>query len=199
MKTLTMKSLKRVLKSVLALAVLSGCANYASERPISAESRPSGYVLVREYVDSVKTDRGDEYRKVQYGWDYDQGVAVQRIFSMSDVLIKSQAEPNLTLKVTQNELEYAYSLVRQHPELSGIARQKDAIMHGGFSLTTDPNELNSSPANSQCGVKSRCIHIIISGGHDGETSLAHAIVNLATGRVVDAQYRGEMAFVSKAK
>ena len=183
----------------LTIAVLSGCAHQNSIKTTTAVARPSGFVLVREYVDSVKTDHGDEYRKVQYGWDYDQGVAVQRISNMDDKLISTRAEPNLTLETTPNELEYAYSLIRQHPDLRKIASQKDALLHGGFSLTTDPNEVNSGPANSQCGLKSRCIHIIISGGLDGEKSLAHAIVNLASGLIVDAHYRGEKSFVSKVK
>lgn len=184
-----------------AIALISGCAHQMRNPDTSAATfaRPKGYVMVREYVDSVKTDHGDEYQKVQYGWDYDQGLAVQRISSMDGKLISAQAEPDLTLETTPNELEYAFELVRLHPELSAIAKRSDARIYGGFSLKTDPRDLSNTPANLACGAKSRCIHVIISGGVTGEKSLAHAIVNLASGSVVDANYRGEEAIVGKMK
>ena len=164
-----------------------------------AIARPSGFVLVREYIDSVKTDHGDKYQKVQYGWDYAQGAAVQRISSMDDKLISAQPQPNLTLETTPNELAYAFELVRLHPALSDIAKRTDARIYGGFSLKTDSRDVGATPANAACGAKSRCIHVIISGGLAGEKPLAHAIVNLASGLVVDANYRGEDAIVSKVK
>ena len=183
-------------------ALLSGCAQQnskgASATAVASIARPSGYVMVREYVDSVKTDHGDEYQKVQYGWDYDQGLAIQRISSMDGKLIRAQVEPDLTLETTPNELEYAFELVRNHPALSDIAKLPDARIYGGFSLKTDPRD-GATPANSACGAKSRCIHVIISGGVAGEKPLAHAIVNLASGLVVDANYRGEYAVASKVK
>ena len=199
-----MKTFLNVLRLGLAMALFSGCAQLDSKKIASAAgvatiARPSGYVLVREYVDSVKTDHGDEYQKVQYGWDYALGVAVQRISSMDGKLIREQAEPDLTLETTSNELEYAFELVRKHPALSDIAKRSDARIYGGFSLKTDPRDVSETPANAACGAKSRCIHVIISGGLTGEKSLAHAIVNLASGLVVDANYRGEDAIVSKVK
>ncbi len=201
-----MKTLTKLTVLGFALALISGCAHQnskdvaslASVPSTAAIARPSGYVMVREYVDSVKTEHGDEYQKVQYGWDYDQGSAIQRISSMDGTLISSQAEPDLTLETTPNELEYAFGLVRKDPALVDIAKRPDARMYGGFSLKTDPRDL-STPANAACGAKSRCIHIIISGGPDGVESLAHAIVNLASGLVVDANYRGEDAVVTKLK
>lgn len=184
----------------VAIALLSGCVHKESleTQSVATIARPSGYVMVREYVDSVKTERGDEYQKVQYGWDYDQGCAILRISTMDDKLISESAEPDLTLETTPNELEYAFELVRNDPALSGIAKRADSRLYGGFSLTTDPRDL-TTPANKACGAKSRCIHVIISGGINGEESLAHAIVNLASGLVVDANYRGEDAIVSKLK
>lgn len=192
-----MNIFKKLLGICGAIMLLPGCAHRSnSEAATTTPTRPSGYVMVREYVDSVKTDRGDVYQKVQYGWDYDQGSAVQRISSMDGKLISAHAEPNLTLETTPKELEYAFALVRQHPELRKMASRSDALISGGFSLTTDPSEVNSGAANTECGAKSRCIHVIISGGVDGEKSLAHAIVNLASGIVVDPHYRGEKTFVN---
>ncbi len=199
-----MKTLKVLAGSAILITLLTGCAQENMKDVPSvavtktAIARPSGYVMVREYVDSVKTEHGDEYQKVQYGWDYDQGSAVLRISTMDDKLISAQAEPDLTLETTPNELEYAFELVRKDPALIEVANRADARLYGGFSLTTDPRDV-TTPANTACGAKSRCIHIIISGGINGEEALAHAIVNLASGLVVDANYRGEDAVVSKLK
>ena len=195
-----MKILTSLLGFGCTIALFSGCAHRTASEALGADiARPSGYVMVREYVDSVKTERGDEYQKVQYGWDYDQGVAMQRISKMDGTLISAHAEPDLTLETTPNELEYAFDLVRKHPELSDFAKRADARFYGGFSHKTDPRDIASTPANVACGALSRCIHVIISGGVTGEQSLAHAIVNLASGLVVDANYRGESAVVSKLK
>lgn len=202
-----MKKIANFIGFGIALALVCGCAQQtpkvvasaAAIPEVTAVARPKGYVMVREYVDSVKTDHGDEYQKVQYGWDYDQGLAVQRISDMDGKLISAQAEPDLTLETTPNELAYAFELVRLQPELSAIAKRPDARIYGGFSLKTDPRDVSTTPANAACGAKSRCIHVIISGGLTGEESLAHAIVNLASGLVVDANYRGELAVVSKIK
>ena len=195
-----MKTLSHFFGIGVAVTLFLGCAHRSnSEAATTTPTRPSGYVMVREYVDSVKTDRGDVYQKVQYGWDYDQGLAMQRIFSMDGKLISAQAEPNLTLETTPLELEYAFALVRALPELRAFTKRADARFYGGFSLKTDPRDLSASPANAACGAKSRCIHVIISGGQTGEESLAHAIVNLATGKVVDANYRGDGSVVSKIK
>lgn len=199
-----MKTLTILAGFAFSIALLTGCAHENTKDVVSnavtktSIARPSGYVMVREYVDSVKTERGDEYQKVQYGWDYDQGSAVLRISTMDDKLISALAEPDLTLETTPNELEYAFELVRKDPALIEVANRADARLYGGFSFTTDPRDAATS-ANSACGAKSRCIHVIISGGINGEDSLAHAIVNLASGLVVDANYRGEDAVVSKLK
>jgi hypothetical protein len=162
--------------------------------------KPSGFVLVREYVDSVKTDAGDVYQKVQYGWDYDQGVAVERIYRLQEQsgrisdnankLISEQAQPGLTLKTTEAELQYAYALVRSHRDLKIVCMRQDARFYGGFSLRNDD-------VSNRCGVKSRCIHVIVSGGPNGEEALVHAIVDLALGQVIDAHYQGSEELANK--
>jgi hypothetical protein len=190
----------RAFSSLAFAALFASCAHQPQAvTPTQSLQKPSGFVLVREYIDSVKTDAGDVYQKVQYGWDYDQGVAVERIYSLqqhfdrssdkANKLISEQAKPGLTLKTTEAELQYAYALIRSHRDLKIICMRQDARFYGGFSLRNDD-------FSNWCGVKSRCIHVIVSGGPNGEAALAHAIVDLALGQVIDAHYQGSAEHVT---
>ena len=63
--------------SIAIILTVCGCAT----GPAMPE-KPTGFVLAREYVDSIKYKSGDQYRKIQYGWDYATGMAVIRTFDM---------------------------------------------------------------------------------------------------------------------
>lgn len=145
---------------------------------------PSGYVRVRDYVDSVKTPSGDQYQRVEYGWDYAKGVAVERRSTMDGGLIESAEQPALTLVPTQDEMMYAYHLVAIHPQLSKLVQRKDARLYGGFSLR--------EPDDKYCNQASRCVHVMISGGDNGELALGHAIVDLMRKHVVYPFYDGAL-------
>jgi hypothetical protein len=168
----------RALISLFTLG-LGACANTPAN-PLPAA--PKGFVLVREYVDSFKTEKGDEYRKVQIGWDYQQQVAVEKFFDMSGKSISETPMPNLTLRATEAEMSYAYALVRSHPHLrKRLSERQDVKFYGGFSLR--------EPKGS-CAQGSRCVHVIVSGGADGQENVAHAIVDLAARKVVNSKYQG---------
>ena len=177
---------------ILFLAALSACSQPTKPSATSAESvvsaRPSGFVSVREYVDSVKTDHGDQYQNVQYGWDYDRGVAMERITTLEGELVSENEQPALTLRATEAEMDYAYALVRADPRLKQTAIRKDARFYGGFSFA-DREHLDDP--TRPCQEKSRCVHVMVSGGPNGEENIAHAIVDLALGQVVIANYKGQ--------
>jgi hypothetical protein len=177
---------KMVVVIVLNL-IFTSCAHREVSETTQSYQKPSGFVLVREYIDSVKTDAGDIYQKVQYGWDYDQGMAVERIYDLQDQLISQQTQEGMTLETTEPELQYAYWLVRQHRDLKKVCARKDARFYGGFSLR---NGSDTQAKPRICVSKSRCVHVIVSGGPNGEEALAHAIVDLALGQVVDAHFQG---------
>jgi len=172
---------RNFLFSTAALALITGCAHQSINAPV----KPSGFVLVREYVDAIKTDTGDQYQKVQYGWDYQAGVALKRTYQLDGTPIAVQAHPELTLATTSAELEYAFSLVRAHPDLKAASKRSDATLYGGFAFR---NGEGGSPAERFCRAKTRCIHVMISAGLSGEVFLAHAIVDLASGKVIDAKF-----------
>jgi hypothetical protein len=165
---------------VLLLAgVFTGCAttpNTATLPPV-----PQGFVLVREYVDSFKTDQSDEYRKVQLGWDYDKKSAVERQFDMKGNVISEETIPALTLKATDAEMKYAYGLVKSDARLANKVARPDAVFYGGFSLRE---------AAGNCGPESRCVHVMVSGS-GGQESIAHAIIDLAARKIINHEYHGE--------
>lgn len=167
--------------SLVAMALLcAGCANKAPVADIdSSTSVPTGYVMVRSYVDRFSFPTGDELRRIEYGWDYDRGEAEQRIYSMDNKLLERVPQPGLTLESTDAELERALALVRAHPALAAIATAPDIELHGGFSLR-EPGSI--------CDRGSRCVHVMGAGPEGG--SRLHAIVDLAKDRVIDPDYQG---------
>jgi hypothetical protein len=162
----------------LTALMLAGCAGSLPPLPPA----PMGVVRVREYVDSVKTDSGDQYQRVEYMWDYDRKSAVKVISSMDGQRLSETLEPDLTLVTTEAELNYAYALVRRDARLGKLVNRTDAHFAGGFALRS-----NGEPG---CGAGSRCIHVIVSGGNDGEVPIVHAIVDLATRKITAPFYSG---------
>jgi len=173
--------IRTVLFLAAALALITGCAHQSANVP----AQPSGFVLVREYVDAIKSETGDQYQKVQYGWDYDSGVAVKKSFELDGTAIAVEDYPGQTLSTSASELEYAFALVRVHPQLRAASERADAKMYGGFAFR---NGEGGSVAERYCRAKSRCLHVMISAGRAGEVFLGHAIVDLASGKVVDPNY-----------
>lgn len=162
------------------VVVLSGCAARApSTGADQTTNSPTGYVKVRSYVDRFSFPAGDEFRRIEYGWDYDRGEAEQRIYTLEGELLERTPQPGLTLELTDSELARALDLVRQHPKLAVTAAAPDIELHGGFSLR-EPG--------TQCDLGSRCVHVMGAGPEGG--ARLHAIVDLAKDRVIDPDYQG---------
>jgi len=167
---------------LLVSLVFAGCRSMpatANAAGADLPPAPSGIVVVRDYVDSQKIDGADKYFRIRYVWDYQQGVALYQRFAMDGAgeLLESTPVPALTLEPTTAEMDYAYALVRQDPQLGPLVNRADAQFQGGFSVR--------DPDNSDCGPGSRCVRVIVAGGADGEVAIAHAIVDLASRRIVD--------------
>ena len=138
------------------------------------------YVVVRRYDDVFREDDRNVPVTVEYGWDYLRRSAIERVYARgSDTLRSERAIAGLTLNVSDAELELAFALVREEPQLATVLSQPQLNFYGGFSYeeADDPD----------CGAGSRCIHVIISAG-DGQRAVAHSIVDLATRRVVHPFY-----------
>jgi len=134
---------------------LTGCAMMPpTTDPGRDPAAPTGYVLVRSYVDRFSFPEGDQLRRIEYGWDYDRGEAEQRIYALDGELLERIPQPGLTLELTDAELERALALVRRHPRLATIAAAPDIELHGGFSKR-EPGSLSDRG--------SRCVHVMGAG------------------------------------
>lgn len=177
---------------------LSGCAHDATIVPtrpavlerLAHERTPDGreLVLIREYYDDVKLPQGEERWRVQYLWDYANGVAIERIYGNNGSIRSITPKPALTLNATDPELEFATDLVKRDPRISPHLRP-DAQYYGGFSFR--------EPAVSACNMRSRCIHVF-AVREGGRVRLVHAIVDLMTARVVIPDYDHDLKSAADA-
>mgnify|MGYP001440944863 CR=1 FL=1 len=182
--------------TALAALVLAACAggNTALRSPtldhIATLQLPDGHdaVLVREYDDEVKLGDGREQRMhVAYLWDYTAAVARERQTAPDGSLISDRLLPALTLNATAAELAYAVALLRQDAAINARFTD-DSDIYGGFS--------QREPGDAHCDLGSRCIHVIVSRD-SGRYKVAHAIVDLQRGRVVDPDYDPELGGIAE--
>ena len=155
----------------------------------SAEIHLPDFVVVRRYDDVFRENDKDVPVTVEYGWDYHLGVVVERVYDRGGALHSQRQLPGQTLAVTDPELELAFAIARESPELSVTLSEPNLNFYGGFSY------LNS--ADAPCSRGSRCVHLIVSGGNDGERPVAHSIVDLMTRRVIHPFFTPETPDPSK--
>ncbi len=172
--------------ALVAALLLAGCQSPGptSATKVSAgrDPRASGIVVVRSYQDEFKIDGGDVRVTVEYAWDYDHAVAVERISDAQGKLISRTEQPDLTLNLTAAEQAYAFELASAHPDLKAQVAGSEHL-YGGFSYrdASDPD----------CYRGSRCVHVMASTSSpngDGWRKVVHAIVDLQAGRVVHPNY-----------
>ncbi|MBK8070042.1 MAG: hypothetical protein IPK27_21235 [Rhodanobacteraceae bacterium] len=161
------------------LLALAGCQTLqTSAGHVERDPRASGIVLVRSYNDEFKIDGQDVRVHVEYAWDYNRGIAIERITAPDGALVSQSDQPELTLNLTDAEKEYAFDLARAHPEIGPQIANADHV-YGGFSYR--------EADDAACGYGSRCVHVVASAG-DGWRKLVHAIVDLQTGTVVHPHF-----------
>lgn len=173
--------------AALATLLLAGCQSGpgANARADAArDPRVSGVVVVRSYDDEFKIGGGDVRVHVEYAWDYDRAVAVERITDAQGQLVSLTDQPELTLNLTDAEKAYALELAGTHPQLKAQIEHSD-YLYGGFSYreASDPD----------CYLGSRCVHVVASArgaAGDGWRKVVHAIVDLQTGRVIHPDFGG---------
>lgn len=147
----------------------------------AAPGRLHGYVVGRRHSDFSWKD-GQEHRyEVEYGWDYDQGVALRKSFDESGVLLTTQRVKAEEPPLTEAERERVRVLVREDPQLKPIVDKPGVVIWaGGF--------VYRKPGDPYCGDRTRCIHAI-AAADDGDTAVSHSIVDLQSDRVVYPFYR----------
>lgn len=166
------------------LGTLAGTAGVAgpqlSDSRASREIRLPAIVVVRRYDDVFRENGANLPVTVEYVWDYARGVGVERVYTRDGRPHSQRDLPEQTLNFTDTEMELAFALAREHARLGPVLAQPGLRFYGGFAFreATDPG----------CGRRSRCVHVIVSGGDDGERPVAHAIVDLMQRVVVHPFY-----------
>lgn len=166
------------------LGTLAGTAGVAgpqlSDSRASSEIRLPAIVVVRRYDDVFRENGANLPVTVEYVWDYARGVGVERVYTRDGQPHSQRDLPEQTLNFTDTEMELAFALAREHTSLGPVLAQRGLRFYGGFAFreASDPG----------CGQHSRCVHVIVSGGDDGERPVAHAIVDLMKRVVVHPFY-----------
>lgn len=166
------------------LGTLSGTAGVTgpglSESRASADIRLPEIVVVRRYDDVFHADGANLPVTVEYAWDYARGVGIERVYTRDGKPYSQRELPGQTMNFTDAEMELAFALAREHAQLGPVLAQPDLRFYGGFAFREagDPG----------CSDGSRCVHVIVSGGDDGQRPVAHAIVDLMRRRVVHPFY-----------
>lgn len=172
---------------VLALA-LAACASVrdrelppgsaAAHVPHERLANGDTIVVIRDYVDEFKLDGGTVHKRVRWAWNYSRGISQELRSNLDGSELAVIDHPELTLRATAEELQYAASLVRGDPRFAGRVAP-DLQFDSGFSYR--------EPATPACYLHSRCIHVIASRDA-GAHIVIHAIVDLMQGTIVDPDY-----------
>lgn len=162
-------------------------AQYKSQDGLTASAldesgRLHGVVIGRHYQDRFLIDGKDVYRDIEYGWDYDRGVAVFRVLDTDGKLLSSEDRVGESISLSDEERARVEALVRTYPELSAAVNQPGDVSFwaGGFIYRAQDDRY--------CGEGSRCVRAIVSKD-GGYTEVAHAVVDLMRDRVVYPHYK----------
>lgn len=163
------------------LGGLSGTAGEAgpglSASRASREIQLPAIVTIRRYDDVFRENAADVPVTVEYAWDYSRGIGIERIYSRGGGQLRSQRDlPNQTMNFTDLEMELAFALTREDQRLSVVLAEPGLNFYAGFAYL--------DARDADCSRGSRCVHVIVSGGVDGERAVAHAIVDLMQRKVV---------------
>ena len=139
------------------------------------------YQPIRRYQDFYTYGEKNVSIVVEYGWDYAKGVARETVFDLrTGKLISTTDKPGATMNLSDREVELAIALLREDAQLKSLLSTPKLNFYAGF-----PYREASDP---DCYKRSRCVHVIVSAGDDGERHIAHSIVDLATRRVIHPNY-----------
>ncbi|PZQ19772.1 MAG: hypothetical protein DI564_00575 [Rhodanobacter denitrificans] len=138
--------------------------------------------MTRRYQDRFLVEGKEVYRDVEYGWDYEQGTAVFRVFDTDGNLLTSENRLNESVSLAPEERARVEALVRGYPDLAAAVNQPGDVTFwaGGF--------VYRSKDDRYCGDGSRCVRAIVSKD-GGYTEVAHAMVDLMRDRVVYPYYK----------
>jgi hypothetical protein len=137
-------------------------------------------VPVRRYDDVFRENDADVPVIVEYIWDYQRGLGVEQVYTRDGKPRSRRDLPGYTMNFTDLEMELAFALAREHVQLGPLLREPGLNFYGGFAYF--------DASDADCRQGSRCVHVIVSGGDDGQRPVVHAIVDLMKRKVVHPFY-----------
>lgn len=178
----------RALLLATSLAALAGCASTppaSSTGKLDPRADLAGHrvEVTTVYEHEVKTDAGEQWQRVEYGWDYTDAVSYELTTDLDGNKLMFRHVPGQILRATEREQEVANDLVRRHPALAATAATPGAAFEGGFILMERDHP--------HCHLKSRCVYVLVSTDN-GRNKIIQAIVDLQTEQVVDPNFDPSM-------
>lgn len=163
----------------LGLTLLAGSAG-AQQSP-SANYSPvmrTGTEVMSEWTESVKTDKGKQFRRYEAVYDWDTGMTHRRSYDADGVLVSTRTIARAPTP-SPDEIEEAIAIVRDNPDVIEIQRRQTGIqIEGGFII-------QQTKAQGPCHTNARCLQIFL---FDGENVVRHMLVDLRTNTIVDHDY-----------
>ena len=168
------------LRLLAGLALLLGPGLAA---PARAQGEAAGPRVLHDLVDEVKLpDGATAWWRFTTTYDPATGETVRTVTDAAGAVVERTVTTASVVSPTLEELAEAEALVRADPEVAALlARARLPVVGGGFPLVRE--------AGHPCGPGARCLQFdVIDRGAGGEpgTRLRYVVVDLRTGRVVDA-------------
>ena len=140
------------------LLLLGGVAAAPAQSPVTPNTRPIR--LLRTWYDSIKTPSGDQQRRVDILYDYDQAAAFELTHTLDGQLVSSRRLDSNPPAPSQEEIQEAFDIVRADAEFARILQRFSADLEGGFLIEERPG--------TACGPGGRCVLVqILSSDHSG--------------------------------
>ena len=158
----------------LAAALLLTLA--ASEAPAQARTDTQ---IIRSWEEPVKTDRGEEIRRVEVAFDYAQGTPVRRTYDADGRLLTTEATDEMP-QPSEAEIAEAASIIEADAELAPLLAESGATIEGGFTYLQE----DFKEPLAACGPGARCLQLDLVAPSRTE-SVRFVVVDLATRQVVE--------------
>lgn len=168
---------RRILSALLAFAPLAAAALQGQPSPVTATSRPIR--LLRSYEETVKSVGGEYPRRVDIVFDYYKGIAWQHFYSLTGVLTGSKKITQSLPSPSTVEIDEAFALVREAPELERLFARFHPVLEGGFVM----EEGRGKP----CGPGARCLHVFVLSS-DRAGLIERVVVDLARQNIAYRHY-----------
>ena len=136
----------------------------------------SGQQFVNETTLLEKTDNGREFRRIVTHYNWDDGVTYRKVYDKAGKLVETR-QSKLGYSPDEDEIQHAFDLVAQDPDVQAIRRSQAGIeIAGGFTHLEK---------TGKCAAPARCIQVFV---FDGENVVRHMMVDLRIDKIVDHNY-----------